>query len=555
MRVYLRVSAAVLSLGILAGCGQSTDPASDETSAAANRVFTNGNILTVDEGFSVVQALAVRDDRILAVGSNDEMLALAGPDADITDLAGRTVVPGLIENHMHFVRATRDWYRHVRWDDVTSRAAALALVAERAGELPEGEWVVVIGGWNFAQFVDNGELFSVEELDRVSPDVPVYIQEGYRRGFANSMALEAVGVGDDTVLEGPGRIVRDESGSLTGEFVGPGAMNLMAAAMPDVADDVWDGSLKQTVENFHRFGMTTVYDTGGNSVTPGHYEAVGRAAEADDLTMRVFYSLNGQNGVGDSPEEIIAALEANTPDRTGLRFAQFGWGEWTYRPMRAQPFVASQQILDDYHAIALTAAENGWQMNEHSMRDEKIQAMLDVFESVNETVPIADLRWTIAHTNGISPESIQRANDLGMVYAVHSSSRMLAPEVFASGMRPPPPIRSIQESGGVWGLGSDGTTVASPNPFHNIGWAVSGLSPAGATILDETVSREQALTAYTRTNAYLMFREDHLGSLEPGKLADFAVLDRDYMTVPENEIKNLRSVMTVVGGEVVYSEN
>ena len=530
-------------------------PASDETSAAANRVFTNGNILTVDEGFSVVQALAVRDDRILAVGSNDEMLALAWPDADITDLAGRTVVPGLIENHMHFVRATRDWYRHVRWDDVTSRAAALALVAERAGELPEGEWVVVIGGWNFAQFVDNGELFSVEELDRVSPDVPVYIQEGYRRGFANSMALEAVGVGDDTVLEGPGRIVRDESGSLTGEFVGPGAMNLMAAAMPDVADDVWDGSLKQTVENFHRFGMTTVYDTGGNSVTPGHYEAVGRAAEADDLTMRVFYSLNGQNGVGDSPEEIIAALEANTPDRTGLRFAQFGWGEWTYRPMRAQPFVASQQILDDYHAIALTAAENGWQMNEHSMRDEKIQAMLDVFESVNETVPIADLRWTIAHTNGISPESIQRANDLGMVYAVHSSSRMLAPEVFASGMRPPPPIRSIQESGGVWGLGSDGTTVASPNPFHNIGWAVSGLSPAGATILDETVSREQALTAYTRTNAYLMFREDHLGSLEPGKLADFAVLDRDYMTVPENEIKNLRSVMTVVGGEVVYSEN
>ena len=556
MRFYLRVSAAVLSLGILAGCGQSTDPASDDTSVAvANRVFTNGNILTVDEEFSVVQALAIRDDRILAVGSNDEMLALAGPDADITDLVGRTVVPGLIENHMHFVRATRDWYRHVRWDDVTSRAAALALVAERAGQLPEGEWVVVIGGWNFAQFVDNDELFSIEELDRVSPDVPVYIQEGYRRGFANSMALEAAGVGDDTVLEGPGRIVTDESGNLTGEFVGAGAMNLMASAMPDVADDDWDASLQQTVENFHRFGMTTVYDVGGNSVTPSHYEAVGRAAAAGDLSMRVFYSLNGQNGVGGSAEDIIAALEANTPDRTGLRFAQFGWGESTYQPMRAQPFEPSQQVLDDYHAIALTAAEHGWQMNEHSQRDEKIQAMLDVFESVNETVPIADLRWTIAHTNGISPESIQRANDLGGVYAVHSSSRMLTPEIFASGIRPPPPIRSISESGGVWGLGSDGTTVASPNPFHNIGWAVSGLSPAGATILDETVSREQALTAHTRSNAYLMFREDHLGSLEPGKLADFAVLDRDYMTVPEDEIKNLRSVMTFVGGEVVYSEN
>ncbi len=117
-----------------------------------------------------------------------------------------------------------------------------------------------------------------------------------------------------------------------------------------------------------------------------------------------------------------------------------------------------------------------------------------------------------------------------------------------------PPIRSIDASGAVWGLGSDGTTVASPNPFHNIGWVVTGLSPGGAKILDETVSREAALRAYTRNNAYILFREDHLGSLEAGKLADFAVLDRDYMTVPAEELKDLRSVMTVVGGEVVYSE-
>ena len=291
---------------------------SDEPSVAtADRVFTGGNILTVDAAFSTVEALAVRDGRILAVGSNEEILALAGPAIDIDDLAGRTVVPGLIENHMHFVRATRDWYRHVRWDNVTSRAAALERVAERARELPEGEWVVVVGGWNFAQFLDDGALFSVEELDRVLPDVPLYIQEGYRRGFVNSKALNAAGVGRDTALQGPGRIVRDESGNPTGEFVGAGAMRVMTAAMPDVADDAWDGSLRKTVENFHRFGMTTVYDVGGNSVTPAYYEAVKRAADAGDLTMRVFYSMNGQNGVGGSPADIIAALEANTPDRTG----------------------------------------------------------------------------------------------------------------------------------------------------------------------------------------------------------------------------------------------
>ncbi len=554
MRSYQRFSAAILSLAILVGCSQSTDPVSDQPAAAvADRVFTSGNILTVDEDFSVVQALAIQDDRILATGSNEEILAMAGPATDIEDLAGRTVVPGLIENHMHFVRATRDWYRHVRWDDVTTRAAALELVAERARELPQGEWVVVIGGWNFAQFSDNAELFSIAELDAVLPDVPLYIQEGYRRGFANSAALAAAGVSNDTVLQGSGRIVRDESGNLTGEFAGGGAMNLIASAISDVPDDVWNASLQRTIDDFLRMGMTTVYDVGGNSVTAGHYAAIGRAAESDALKMRVFYSLNGQSGVGGSPEEIIAALEGNTPDLEGLRFARFGWGESTYRPMRAQPWEVSDQVLEDYEAISLAAAENGWQMHEHSMRDVKIRAMLDVFEAVNETRPIGELRWTIAHTNGISAESIQRANDLGMVYAVHSSSRMATPEALAMGANVPP-IRSIDASGAVWGLGSDGTTVASPNPFHNIGWVVTGLSPGGAKILDETVSREAALRAYTRNNAYILFREDHLGSLEAGKLADFAVLDRDYMTVPAEELKDLRSVMTVVGGEVVYSE-
>ena len=144
MRCYLGLSAAVLCLGLSVGCGQSTEPASEEPSVAvADRVFTGGNILTVDEDFSIAQAIAIRNDRILAVGSNEEILALAGPDTDIDDLGGLTVVPGLIENHMHFVRAARDWYRHVRWDDVTSRATALALVAERARELPEGECIRV----------------------------------------------------------------------------------------------------------------------------------------------------------------------------------------------------------------------------------------------------------------------------------------------------------------------------------------------------------------------------------------------------------------------------
>jgi len=537
---YRPFAGAILTLGILSACSPSTEPSSDRVpagalEASADRIFINGNILTVDEDFSVTEAIAVQNDRLLAVGTNEEILALAGAATQTTDLNGRTVVPGLIDNHMHFVRATRDWYRHVRWDGVTSRARALELVAERARTLPESEWVLVIGGWNFAQFEDNTEIFSREELDEVAPDTPIYIQEGYRRGFANSRALEVA-----------------RAAASTAELTGA-AMRAVTSAIPAVSAEVWDASLRQSIADMHRMGLTSVYDVGGNSVTPEHYDAIKREAESGDLTMRVFYSLNGQHGVGPSAEEIIDALQARTPDLTGLRFAQFGWGESTYGPMRAQPWNISAEDLDHYEAIALAAAEHGWQMHEHSMRDEKISDMLSVFEAVDETRSIEDLRWTIAHTNGISPESIARANELGMVFAVHSSSRLATPEALARGASSPP-IRSIHESGGVWGLGSDATTVASPNPLQNIGWAVSGLSPAGATILSETVSREAALTAHTRTNAYLLFREDHLGSLEPGKLADFVVLDRDYLTVPVDEIKNLRSVMTVVGGDVVFSE-
>ena len=551
MRSYNTIATTVLTLAGLAACNGPPD------ATMADWILTNGQVLTVDADFNIVQAFAIKDDRILAVGSDDAIMALAGFGTERTDLAGRTVVPGLIDNHMHFVRATQQWYRHVRWDGINSRAQALELVKERARTLPEGEWVVVIGGWTFTQFHDNNALFTVAELDEVSPDIPVYIQEGYRRGFANSAALRAAGVTRNTVYPGRTSLVKDNAGNLTGEIVG-GAMALVTDHIPGVADDVWDMSLQQTVRSLNRMGLTTVYDVGGNSVTPAHYDSVKRAAANDDLSLRVFYSLNGQTGVGGgSADEIIAALQSLNPDLAGLRFAQFGYGETVYRPMRAQPWRVSQSDLNRFKAIAIAAAENGWQLHEHSQRDEKIRDMLSVFEIVDQTHPVGELRWTIAHNDGISADSVLRAIDLGMVFAVHASRRNVSQERVRSAGEPGlhmPPIRTIHDLGGIWGLGSDATTVASPNPFHTLGWAVSGRSASGVQTLVETVSREVALTAHTRTNAYILFREDDLGSLEPGKLADFVVLDRDYMTVPEAEIENLRSVMTVVAGEIAYSE-
>jgi predicted amidohydrolase YtcJ len=510
---------------------QPVEPAQPIT-GMADRVFVNGRVLTVDPEFTIVEAIAVSGDRILAVGANAEIEARAGPGATRTDLGGHAVIPGLIDNHMHFMRATRDWYRHVRWDGIASREDALAMLADRSEQLPDGEWVVVIGGWTFGQFRDDRSLFTVAELDAAVPDRPVYVQEGYRRAFVNSAALAAADVDPASV-----------------DFTARGAMGLVNDAIPQVDAATWDDSFRATMEDLHAMGLTAVYDVGGNGVTPEYYESARRLADNGELTMRVFYAMNPGMGIGPEAESIVDALESNAPDLDGLSFARFGWGESTYGPMRATPWRLSAADRAHYESIASAAIRNGWQLHEHSMRDEKIDAMLGVFEDVNAQQPITGARWTIAHTNGISERSIGRAVALGMVFAVHSSSRLSAP-----GAGAPPPIGTIDRSGGIWGLGSDATTVASPNPFHNIGWAVTGRSPDGSRNLTDTVSRAAALAAHTRSNGYILFREDHLGSLEPGKLADFAVLDRNYMTVPASEIGKLRSVMTVVGGRAVYAD-
>jgi len=549
----IQLTSQLVFFALLVGCSEAPEPEMAieiESESMADWVLTNGQILTVDAEFSTAEAMAVKDGLILATGSNEEMMEYARPDSSITDLNGQTIVPGLIDNHMHFVRGTKHWYRLVRWDGIKSRAEGLEMVKERAAQLPEGEWLVVMGSFIFDQFQDNSEIFSVKELDEVLPDRPLYIQEAYGRAFVNSAALEAAGVTNETDNQG---LIRDEQGELTGELRGGGAYGLVDQYIPEPSQQTWDNSVKLTIDSLLSMGMTAVYDVGGNTVTSAFYESVGRIADAGDLKMRVYYSLNAQNSASSSAEEIMMEMRNNTPDLEGLRFAQFGYGETVYPPMRANPFVVSDEDREHFKNIAITAVENGWQTNEHSSREVKISGMLDILEEVAESHPaMLDLRFTIAHTNGIQPESIERAKAMGMVFAVHSSRRQSA-LVGSENPASQPPAQTINELGGIWGLGSDATTVGSPNPFHTIGWVVSGRNIAGDITQPFTVSREEALTAHTRTNAYILFREDDLGSLEAGKQADFVVLDRDYMAVPEEEIEDLYSVMTVVEGKVVYT--
>ncbi|MDT8397356.1 MAG: amidohydrolase family protein [Pseudomonadales bacterium] len=570
MRIALLVTAFMV-LNLISACSQdsgtpvspvpSPSPVPSSSPVAgtgADQILLNGKILTVDAQFTIAEAIAIAGERILAVGSNEAIQALAGPATRIRDLEGRTVVPGLIDNHNHFVRATEQWYRQVRWDEVDTRREALNKLRQKAAQLPPGEWIVVLGGWIFEQFSDDQHAFSRQELDQVLPANPVYIQLGYSRGYANSLALAATGI-DAATRVADGTLVRDDAGELSGELIGAGAFLRLAARIPATSDATWDQSLQLTVDDYLKAGLTTLLDVGGNTVTPRHYEALDRAAANGLLNLRVFYTLNAQNVVGASPEDIIEALETWAPRSGNDRFGQFTYGEMTYQGIADPAGVdwnPDQASLDNYGNILKTAARRGWQIHEHSNRDDKMQAILGLMAEVNRESPIAGLRWTIAHAETASDQTIAQAAALGVLFALHSSAQMGAVAAAQGGedVSRVPPIRQIEASGIIWGLGSDGTVVSGHHPFHDLGWAVSGLARNGEKLLQATVSREAALRAHTINNAYLLFMEDRLGSLEAGKYADLVVLDSDYMSVPEARIRDIHPVMTMVNGQLVFEQ-
>lgn len=549
----------LLLLLFVAACSQDTpqDEAAASPGAAniADHILTNGSILTVDADFSIAEAIAIADGRILAVGSNADITALAGPETERTDLMGRTVVPGLIDNHNHFVRATEQWYRQVRWDEVDKRARALQMLQEKAASLPAGEWVVVLGGWIPEQFNDSKKEFTRAELDALLPNTPVYIQQGYGRGYTNSLGLDLAGLHPGVPLA-PG--VEIDDGQLTGLLIGAPAFLSVADKIPPTPDATWDMSVQLTVQDYLAQGMTTLLDIGGNTVTPRHYEVVRRVADSGALDMRVFYTLNSTNGVGASADAIIAALTGTAPRGGDDRFGQFTYGEMTFEGIRDPNGAAwnpEPQAFDDYRRILTTAAERGWQIHEHSTRDDKMQAALRLIADVNEVTPVTPLRWTLAHAEQASDATIAQAKELGVVFALHSSGGLGAVASAANGqdVSRVPPIRQINDAGVLWGLGSDGTVVSGYHPFQNIGWAVTGIAKNGEHLLQATVSREDALRAHTLSNAQLLFKEDVLGSLEPGKYADLVVLDRAYMAIPAEDIKDINALLTMVSGDVVYT--
>ena len=529
---------------------------------SADIALVNGKILTVDADFSVQQAVAVQGERVLSIGGNSQIKQLIDPSTKVIDLQGKTLIPGLIDNHVHFIRHALRWDHEARIDGVTSRKKALAVIAAKAKSLKPGEWVLILGGWSPGQFRDKPGLFTKAELDLTSPNNPVFIQQSYRFMILNSLALKKTGIDENFDAPRGWRVARNESGAPTGVIRGRRAIfRFWRRELPEVTDDKTVSGLKKLMADFNRAGVTSVFELGGGGVRDATYEMIRRRlADNDGLTLRIFHTPRFRVRNPEANKSVIERIRNSRPDKSAKMMGHIALGEHMYAPLHDSAFRPSRFPDEDYAEFAKVseaAADGGWTIHEHAFRNTTITRYLDIFEKINQKKNITNLRWSIHHADFISKRNIERARALGMTFALHSKMTILGSTLrrrYGDRALSLPPLRTVQNSGAIWGLGTDAGVVAPYPPMLSLWWAVTGMDLGGQRALSEaeTVSRKDALIAHTRSNAYLFFKENELGSIEKGKFADLVVLDRDYMTVPEDRIKDIEPLLTMVGGKIVF---
>ena len=525
----------------------------------ADMVLVNGRIVTVDDRFTIAPALALRGERIIAVGSSEEIARLKGPATRVEDLAGRTVIPGLIDNHAHYMRAAEYWHREVRLDGITSRKQALEQIAEKARASKPGEWVPVLGGWSEEQFTDDKRPFTRQELDAVAPDNPVVLQLLYVRIFVNSAASKALGIDAETADTANMKIVKDDKGAPTGVLNGGGAIGLMRSKLGEVARDKMVENARALARDLNRMGVTAFQDQGGSGVKPSHIDAFRALAERHQLTVRSFYNYYEEPASPADVDKLVGRIAAITPFQGDDWFDLTGYGETLYFPVHdallVQAANPTPEAMALWRRLGVAVAERGLHLNVHAQLHGSIVAFLSEMEAINKIRPVKGLRWTLSHLDQVEAPDLERMKRLDLYAQIHSRPSIqggLMRKVHGERSYAMPPLRLIQDSGVPWGLGSDATAVTPTNPFYTLWWAVTGKMLGGTKVLDQTISREEALIAHTRSNAAFLFQDGNLGSLAPGKYADLLVLDRDYLAVPADEIKDIKPVMTLVGGKVVY---
>ena len=502
-------------------------------------ILVNGDIHTMDDDDTVVSSVAIEGGRIAVLGDD---LKPRGPDARTIDLKGHTAIPGLIDNHVHFLRMGLLPGHDMReLETAFSLDDALTRIAARASVVPEGELLSSLGGIHPNQFREK-RYPTLDELDDAAPRHPVYLSiSNFGPGAANSLArdlLRARGVpaGEDGAVA-PGETTYAAWEALSG-----------LRTQADVRrQTLWE------IEHALSLGLTCLFDMGGTIPAGGYldprtgYVPILELMRADRLPLRLRLFLPVQDDIASLPK-LTARLD-NTFNEFGNDLLRVvGFGEWLI-PSRLQ---SRQPLPEFYTASARAVAENGWIYKQHMITLPEQCAHLDVWEAVSRTFPVGDLHWSMDHCYGLDQATLNRCKDLGIGISAHGSPYLEgAPLPMGN-----PPFRMIVDSGIAAGSGSDGARIAPINPWLMIYYALTGINSAGKPInAHQTIGRDEALRLWTSAQGWFSKEEAHLGGLAVGKFGDLAVLDRNYFdtdAVPDADVRHITSVLTVVGGKVVH---
>jgi predicted amidohydrolase YtcJ len=521
----------------------------------ADTVLLDGKIVTLDAAMPVAEALAVRDGRIIAVGRSSDIRALAGPVTRVIDLQGRTVIPGLIDSHMHAIRAALFYATEVNWIGTTSIPEAMERIKTAAQKAKPEQWIIVAGGWTTEQFKEKRRPTQAELL-AAAPDHPVYVQLFYSAALLTPAGFKALNIASDVPPNG--KIERDASGNPTGWIAGdnPTISGLFDKLPLPTFEESVEGT-RQFFRELNRLGMTGVSDPGGFNLTAASYQPLFKLWQDGALTVRIVYSLFAQRR-GKELEDYQAVTQM-LPMGFGddwLRFNGIGenvaWGMYNNdNPTEAQ----KEQLYQIYK----WAASQRMTVTQHWNSNRSVHHLLDVIERVDRETPIAPLRWSIAHLNDATPDNLRRMKALGIGWLMQNAM-FFNGEAFLKArgneaMRLTPPIMTALKMGLTIGGGTDAHRVMSYNPFVSLQWMVDGKTVGGTLTRDEEQlpSREEALHFYTLGSTWFTHDDGKRGSIETGKLADLAVLTKDYLTVPAAEIGGIESLLTMVGGRIVYA--
>jgi predicted amidohydrolase YtcJ len=534
----------------------------------ADIILFNGKIHTVDKNLSRATAVAVADGKFIAVGEDVAVMQFKGPKTKIVDLNKKRVIPGINDSHTHLIRGGLNYNLELRWDGVPSLTDALQMLKVQVDRTPSPQWVRVIGGWTEFQFSER-RMPTLDEINAIAPDTPVFILHLYDRALMNRAALKAVGYTRDTPAPSGGQIQKDPNGDPSGLIIAtPNAMILYStlAKGPKLSYEHQVNSTRHFMRELNRLGITSVIDAGGGFQNfPDDYKVIDELHKNDQLTIRIAYNLFTQR-----PKQELEDFQGWV---SGVKLRQ---GDDMYRHNGAGEMLAfSAADFEDFLAprpdlpenmeaelerVVRLLVENRWPFRLHATYNESITRFLNVFEKVNRDIPFNGLHWIFDHAETIDDRNIERVKALGGGIAIQSrmayQGEYFTDRYGAKAAESTPPVKKMLNAGIDVGAGSDATRVSSYNPWVSMYWLTSGKTIGGLQMYNEAtkLSRETALELYTRGSAWFSDEQAKKGQIKTGMLADLTVLNNDYFAVNDEEIKAIEAELTMVNGKVVYGK-